>query len=191
MCTRQHAHVRTAPANDRRANEDRFQIAAVVRAPMRASTGCRAAGRRRCARRRCPSGRAIPAPDCETSLASRIAPAQVPKIGFVSPKRRNGSFSDSMSSSLSMVVLSPPGSPARPPQSRSAAVRTSRVVGARSSSACRCASKSPCSASTPTASHGYQPRVCISSPSGSFEISSPGIAMPRSSLASSSFAGSL
>src|SRR5579863_1046446 len=37
----------------------------------------------------------------------------------------------------------------------------------------------------------YQPRVCINSPSGSLEMSSPGIAIPRSSLASSNFSGSL
>src|SRR5579872_387729 len=37
----------------------------------------------------------------------------------------------------------------------------------------------------------YQPLVCSSSPSGSREMSRPGIAMPSSSLASSSFAGSL
>jgi len=40
--------------------------------------------------------------------------------------------------------------------------------------------------------HGppYQPRVCISSDSGTFEISKPGIASPSSSLASSNFTGS-
>src|SRR5665213_2630268 len=37
----------------------------------------------------------------------------------------------------------------------------------------------------------YQPRLAISSLSGSFEISRPGMAMPRSSLASRSFSGSL
>ena len=42
-----------------------------------------------------------------------------------------------------------------------------------------------------SSTHRYQPRVCSSSASGSFEISRPGIAMPRSSLASSSFSGSL
>ena len=36
----------------------------------------------------------------------------------------------------------------------------------------------------------YQPRVCISSPSGSFAMSRPGIASPSSSLASSSLTGS-
>src|SRR4051812_9101475 len=37
----------------------------------------------------------------------------------------------------------------------------------------------------------YQPRVCISSEASSFDTSSPGIASPSSSLASSSFTGSL
>src|ERR1019366_5053979 len=39
--------------------------------------------------------------------------------------------------------------------------------------------------------HDYQPRVCISSLSGSFAMSRPAMAMPSSSLASSSFCGSL
>src|SRR6185437_7117602 len=39
--------------------------------------------------------------------------------------------------------------------------------------------------------HGYHPRVCMSSPSGSLAISSPGMAMPRSWLAWRSFFGSL
>src|SRR5437588_10871753 len=39
--------------------------------------------------------------------------------------------------------------------------------------------------------HGYHPRVCISSPSGSLEMSRPGIPIPNSSLASSSLTGSL
>ena len=39
--------------------------------------------------------------------------------------------------------------------------------------------------------HGYQPRVCISSPSGIFETSSPAMPIPRPSLASRSLAGSL
>src|SRR5580704_15658523 len=37
----------------------------------------------------------------------------------------------------------------------------------------------------------HHPRVCINSPSGSLEMSRPGIAIPRSSLASSNFSGSL
>src|SRR5262249_49023018 len=37
----------------------------------------------------------------------------------------------------------------------------------------------------------YQPRVCSSSPSGSLAISSPGMAAPRSRLASSSLPGLL
>src|SRR5437016_4142959 len=44
---------------------------------------------------------------------------------------------------------------------------------------------------TSIAGEGYQPRVCIRSAAAIFDVSSPGIASPRSSLTRASTSGSL
>ena len=93
-----------------------------------------------------------------------------------------------------MVELSPPGRIIPSISSNCARSRTYTGVAPARSNAAPWAAKSPCSESTPTlfaTLFSYQPRVCNSSPSGIFEISSPGIAAPSERLASSNFSGLL
>ena len=197
----QNAHFGTGAADDGRPDEDSFHVArarALLEIRSRMDVRHAAvdlAAIARCARRSDRSRRSFPGADCSTSFASRIAPAQVPKTGFSRANWRRGSLRSMKFRSLSMVVLSPPGITSPSMFFSSSAVRTCTASAPARSSAFACASKSPCSARTPTRFLArwplYQPRVCISSPSGSLEMSRPGMAIPRSSLASSSFSGSL
>src|SRR3990172_1938003 len=86
----------------------------------------------------------------EISRASRIMPAQVPKIGAPeAASSRIGSRSPQRATSFRMVVLSPPGTirPDTPP--RSAGRRNSPPPTPARRRPARCSTKSPCSASTP------------------------------------------
>ncbi len=197
----QNLHLRTRAPDDGSADKHRFHIALRPRVSRNRSPdecsppGYRSAARKHCAPPSCRSPRNSPAPGC--ALPS---PAGLPPRTSRTPASRcansiSGSSSSMKFSSLSMVVLSPPGITRPSMLFSSSAVRTTTASAPARSSAFACASKSPCSARTPTpflhAALSYQPRVCINSSSGSFEMSRPGIAIPSSSLASRSFCGSL
>src|SRR3954470_3572831 len=93
-----------------------------------------------------------PKPSCEgfdTSFASRIAPAQVPKAGLVRTNSRSFSRKPPCSRNFRKVDDSPPGITSASTESSSSGLRTRRTVAPRRSSMRRCASKSPCNARTP------------------------------------------
>src|SRR5579875_3270609 len=80
-----------------------------------------------------------------------IIPAQVPRIGVpAAASSRSGSPSPSRAIPSVIVVDSPPGSTSASSPSRSAATRTSTASAPSEPSRRAWASKSPCSASTPT-----------------------------------------
>ena len=92
-----------------------------------------------------------PSPAClgfSTSVASRIAPAQVPKVGL---RRTNClSFSNPASpNNLKNVPDSPPGMTRPSISSSCSGFLTSTTFAPSSSRRRRCASKSPCRAKTP------------------------------------------
>src|SRR5438445_511928 len=85
-----------------------------------------------------------------TSRASTIMPAQVASVGRpLAMAARSGSSRPTRSSSIVIVVLSPPGStmPSRP--SRSSLVLTRRVLAPTAPSAWTCSANAPCIARTP------------------------------------------
>src|SRR6267378_7514452 len=85
-----------------------------------------------------------------TSRASTIIPAQVASVA--SPPEiacRSGASSPVRSSSIVMVVLSPPGSTIPSSPSRSSRERTRRVLAPLRLSALTCSAKAPCIARTP------------------------------------------
>src|SRR5215467_297167 len=105
-----------------------------------------------------------PSENCEglrTSRASRIIPAHVPKMGLPAAWNFSSAGTKShVSSSLSKVVLSPPGMTSPPTCSSCPGMRTSSEGTPIRSSAAACWAKSPCSASTPMV------MVISTSPSG-------------------------
>src|ERR1700754_5216585 len=89
------------------------------------------------------------------SASQTIRPAQVPRIGCpASWWARSAGSRPAAAIPLPIVVLSPPGmtSPSSPP--RSAGTRTSETSAPSWRRVRECASKSPCSARTPTRSSG-------------------------------------
>ena len=102
---------------------------------------------------------------CDTSRASTIAPAQVPRIGRpLAANARKASSHGSASKNFQSVVDSPPGM-IRPAGAREVpGRRASKLSTPISASALRCASKSPCSARTATARPGF------ASPSARLEL---------------------
>src|SRR5579864_88211 len=114
-----------------------------------------------------------PNPFClgfSTSFANRIAPAHVPNAGFT--RTNSFSFSNPFSpSSLRNVLDSPPGITSPSIFSSCSGFLTSTTAAPSSSSRRRCASKSPCSASTPIFSL-VDPRCCfaVSNASPQFQL---------------------
>src|SRR5690606_27160678 len=90
-----------------------------------------------------------------TSAPRRIMPAQVPRAGRPSARRRaSGSVSPARSSCIAIVVDSPPGTTSASTSARSSGVRTSRASAPRLASALACAANAPCRARTPTFTWG-------------------------------------
>src|SRR3954463_13124600 len=85
----------------------------------------------------------------DTSLASRMAPAQVPNAGLVRTKSRSLSRKPPCSRNFRKVEDSPPGITSASTKSSCSGLRTRVTDAPRRSSMRRCASKSPCNASTP------------------------------------------
>src|SRR4051812_11363912 len=85
----------------------------------------------------------------ETSFASRMAPAQVPNAGLVRTKSRSLSRKPPCSRNFRKVEDSPPGITSASTKSSCSGLRTRVTDAPRRSSMRRCASKSPCNASTP------------------------------------------
>src|SRR5580700_1344802 len=97
-----------------------------------------------------------------TLVASKMAPAQVPKTALpAAAKLRMASNKPSSCKNCSCVVLSPPGRMRPSHPSRSAGVRTSRVSAPRASSISACAAKSPCTAKIPIFT-SLTPSICSS-----------------------------
>src|SRR5436190_9173793 len=96
-----------------------------------------------------------PTPTCSavpssTRSASRIIPAQEPNAGMPSPTRFcSGSSSSKVTSSLPIVVDSPPGMTTASTCSSSSGRRTRTASTSQDVSAARCSRTSPCNASTP------------------------------------------
>src|SRR5216683_2522467 len=85
-----------------------------------------------------------------TSVASRIAPAHVPKMALSSAANfLIASYKPSSCRNCNCVVLSPPGRINPSQLSSSAGVRTSTVSMAMPASMAACAAKSPCTAKIP------------------------------------------
>src|SRR5579884_320337 len=84
-----------------------------------------------------------------TRLASKIAPAQVPNVGFSETKARSLHRNPSRSRNFRNVDDSPPGITRPSMPSSSSGLRTKTVCTPNDLSVCRCASKSPCRARTP------------------------------------------
>ena len=151
----------------------------------------RPGGRRRCGARRCRWRRSCAgrAGRRATSAASRIIPAQVPSAGSPSARRSaSGSNSPDESSSIDIVVDSPPGMTSASTPSSSVGRADLDGVGAERQRAPRRArANAPCSARTPTFGRTwgprgrrharYQPRSASLTSSSS--ISSPASASPR------------
>ena len=189
----QHLGAGPHAANDRRADEHCLQIAALQLGRNRGDAAVQLPCRRRCAPRRYPSTQATPATGLVPAGQQNRAGAGAEHRLASRRTARSGSISPGVMEQLEHGgALAARNASGRPPVPAPPACAPRRLRRRRVRAPSRALRNRPAARGRrPVSICTYQPRVCISSPSASLEMSRPGIAMPRSSLASSSFSGSL